>query len=106
MEGIIPAYAGSTIMALAALTQWGGDHPRIRGEHHSEADLTHMVAGSSPHTRGARAAVTIAVAPVGIIPAYAGSTTRRRGWSNALTGRDHPRIRGEHAMLIPRMKSA
>ena len=53
--------------------------------------------GSSPHTRGAQPAGAVAVAELGIIPAYAGSTgwRRRRGRS----GRDHPRIRGEHVPI-------
>ena len=50
--------------------------------------------GSSPHTRGALADVRRGGEPVGIIPAYAGSTrwaaTCCRAWP------DHPRIRGEH----------
>ena len=50
--------------------------------------------GSSPHTRGARGAVRVGQVGRGIIPAYAGSTPRRRR-SPAHPG-DHPRIRGEH----------
>ena len=53
--------------------------------------------GSSPHTRGARAVLGNIGPGHRIIPAYAGSTsspTRRR----SRTG-DHPRIRGEHAVL-------
>ena len=114
-DGIIPAYAGSTknyfslkpISAgssphtrgarsrVSARTPRGGDHPRIRGEHHC-----------SPCG---------GVGVVGIIPAYAGSTScatplpqRHRGSSphtrgaperpigTSPTRRDHPRIRGEH----------
>ena len=91
--GIIPAYAGSTVV-VPHLRATLGDHPRIRGEH----VLTHLhpgeIEGSSPHTRGAPIADAGLQGRDGIIPAYAGSTciSRRRDvrkW-------DHPRIRGEH----------
>ena len=50
--------------------------------------------GSSPHTRGAPAPGFSIRPGAGIIPAYAGSTPAGRSWRR--TGRDHPRIRGEH----------
>ncbi|ERH20062.1 hypothetical protein HMPREF0043_00191 [Actinobaculum sp. oral taxon 183 str. F0552] len=50
------------------------DHPRIRGEHGANTSKTR---------RGA-----------GIIPAYAGSTSRSSAICFCCT--DHPRIRGEH----------
>ena len=71
--GIIPAYAGST-----------GRGYRLRP----------WSRGSSPHTRGAQPRQTHGPALQGIIPAYAGST--RLGSLGSSTGRDHPRIRGEH----------
>ena len=118
-EGIIPAYAGSTVIRVltselatgssphtrGARSTWAataatrGDHPRIRGEH----------GGALGDTKG----------DVGIIPAYAGSTraggtprslplgssphTRgapSRSWSTRTATRDHPRIRGEHGLPI------
>ena len=70
------------------------DHPRIRGEHRVTPPLSTPVLGSSPHTRGAHPLGIHRSAGLGIIPAYAGSTSRihlaRRGKG------DHPRIRGEH----------
>ena len=115
IQGIIPAYAGSTL-----------DVPGL--------DL--VVAGSSPHTRGARVGAPPCIGefrdhprirgehrpvrlpgrpPRGIIPAYAGSTFFSDAFSQAGQGssphtrgaptrrrcagtrtRDHPRIRGEH----------
>ena len=92
--GIIPAYAGSTSRQVAPCS-WAADHPRIRGEHVPVPAQQRPDAGSSPHTRGARPGEGELLAAVGIIPAYAGSTSggrgrRRRWW-------DHPRIRGEHA---------
>ena len=71
-----------------------GDHPRIRGEHSMPATGRLAIAGSSPHTRGARRRRCPAQEDRRIIPAYAGST-----WSilsQAATMADHPRIRGEH----------
>ena len=50
--------------------------------------------GSSPHMRGARRLVGLTLVLMGIIPAYAGSTSRKHG--EGLSARDHPRICGEH----------
>ena len=48
----------------------------------------------SPHTRGALGILLAIFIQLGIIPAYAGSTTR---WSSpSWSPWDHPRIRGEH----------
>ena len=113
--GIIPAYAGSTLVTepgapeppgssphtRGARSTWAataatrGDHPRIRGEHQSGRNAT--------------------LAASRIIPAYAGSTisvlvdedgdegssphTRGARCSRRVPSRlagDHPRIRGEH----------
>ena len=54
-----------------------------------------IASGSSPHTRGALSATRAAAGVPRIIPAYAGSTPRWPG--SSAPGRDHPRIRGEHA---------
>ena len=93
MVGIIPAYAGSTCRAGATGLSTR-DHPRIRGEHFRQDQAPALMAGSSPHTRGARPDVREVAHGNGIIPAYAGSTTAppRPG----TPGGDHPRIRGEH----------
>ena len=74
------------------------DHPRIRGEHQSPSCLTSPRTGSSPHTRGARKSTAHPTPACRIIPAYAGSTRRRRAPSGRLE--DHPRIRGEHSRLL------
>ena len=115
VEGIIPAYAGSTSPVGRSSARFMGssphtrgartttpwtcrgrwDHPRIRGEH--------------PHRRKA------SMSACGIIPAYAGSTAARLALLDPPSGssphtrgapspasatltprRDHPRIRGEH----------
>ena len=52
-DGIIPAYAGSTIDVLSRLHLMP-DHPRIRGEHPRPYTAPCSPEGSSPHTRGAR----------------------------------------------------
>ena len=70
---IIPAYAGSTPW-LHVKPESSSDHPRIRGEHAATKDPGARIAGSSPHTRGARSATLYEVSVVA----------------------DHPRIRGEH----------
>ena len=77
-SGIIPAYAGSTAVDV-------GPNRRRRG--------------SSPHTRGAPYTRSTATGRSGIIPAYAGSTAPRR--STLWTVADHPRIRGEHWLMVP-----
>ena len=92
-DGIIPAYAGSTVSSHAGiiLTQ---DHPRIRGEHILDRRHPNLPPGSSPHTRGALDEIWISDRGGGIIPAYAGST--RGSIHRENSPRDHPRIRGEH----------
>ena len=92
-QRIIPAYAGST-RPRKRRTPRRGDHPRIRGEHGRQLRYDLNNGGSSPHTRGARVIEDKLTSPSGIIPAYAGSTSRRgaRGYRSP----DHPRIRGEH----------
>ena len=90
---IIPAYAGSTPAAVRrSPSVW--DHPRIRGEHAVIFITSLQGVGSSPHTRGAQKAPSRGRGPVGIIPAYAGSTRTQCTALHAT--RDHPRIRGEH----------
>ncbi len=75
LNGIIPAYAGSTGVSRA-LGKGQRDHPRIRGEHFPAHRATSHTVGSSPHTRGAPSKVIKAKWNAGIIPAYAGSTSR------------------------------
>ena len=91
---IIPAYAGSTETAWRPHPP-RRDHPRIRGEHPETVTAMVCAPGSSPHTRGARCLRSRGSVPGRIIPAYAGSTRGAGAWDRR--GRDHPRIRGEHA---------
>ena len=92
--GIIPAYAGSTILSSAVPVALQ-DHPRLRGEHHSMTIGNRPSMGSSPLTRGAPQAGRGERLPAGIIPAYAGSTPMRV--LRMRYPRDHPRLRGEHS---------
>ena len=98
LRRIIPAYAGSTCYHIC-IVGLDRDHPRIRGEHAREFERQPGFSGSSPHTRGAPAALGPAGRVPGIIPAYAGSTAISV-WA-VLTASDHPRIRGEHATKDP-----
>ena len=90
---IIPAYAGSTGLSAGG-ARVDGDHPRIRGEHVTSRKAIPSGAGSSPHTRGARASVGDTGVEMRIIPAYAGSTLYEVYCYREIG--DHPRIRGEH----------
>ena len=81
---------------MLSMAGWSKDHPRIRGEHVARHFKESPQLGSSPHTRGARNLLHGNIGGARIIPAYAGSTSRR--YSPAAAARDHPRIRGEHGM--------
>ena len=74
LDGIIPAYAGSTYYCyLAWLQIW--DHPRVCGEHYPPKLSEAYGLGSSPRMRGARSCEGGRKQAWRIIPAYAGSTT-------------------------------
>ena len=102
LAGIIPACAGST-RDKGAFAARGWDHPRMRGEHPTRSRRRARPAGSSPHARRARTIDHSGQTKPGIIPACAGSTRlsvlppRRR--------RDHPRMRGEHALTLGRKQA-
>ena len=92
---IIPAYAGSTARC-ASMQFLCQDHPRVCGEHGARQVHREAGAGSSPRMRGARQVHDLLVWQVGIIPAYAGSTsTACQPW---LVRWDHPRVCGEHSL--------
>ena len=95
---IIPACAGSTQSRCHRHVQ-RPDHPRLRGEHSAMADNVLPSPGSSPPARGARRVRLRLPARHGIIPACAGSTSTPGQPSPA--ARDHPRLRGEHLIVIP-----
>ena len=91
--GIIPACAGSTA-TRASRSSRSRDHPRMRGEHQTFTEKSTFNQGSSPHARGARPCAAFVSWRIGIIPACAGSTRRRRDGRGRVG--DHPRMRGEH----------
>ena len=94
-RGLIPAYAGST--RLTRFCSWSvRAHPRLRGEHLAPHLRNRLVAGSSPLTRGAQKSTNDCSRPLGLIPAYAGSTNSRPAPTRSHWA--HPRLRGEHAV--------
>ena len=95
LEGIIPAYAGSTIIAPSS--PWRcRDHPRVCGEHSAATTTARTVWGSSPRMRGARIPPCLYWISDGIIPAYAGSTACCI--DPPTQPEDHPRVCGEHVL--------
>ena len=88
---IIPARAGFTDSARD-IDVADSDHPRSRGVYDVADSFTVMIAGSSPLARGLLESDITTKGRLGIIPARAGFTMRRR----RLAGRsqDHPRSRG------------
>ena len=92
-EGIIPAYAGSTI-DMYPYDLADRDHPRVCGEHMEQTGLGTKMMGSSPRMRGALLSGLLVVGAPRIIPAYAGSTCSRD--KSRQVRADHPRVCGEH----------
>ena len=93
VPGIIPAYAGNTCRRDQSRTM-GRDHPRVCGEHHDVLCNCPFSPGSSPRMRGTLAVRQWLAITQGIIPAYAGNTTRHR--KSRHSWKDHPRVCGEH----------
>ena len=73
---IIPAYAGNTC-SRRQLRPCRRDHPRVCGEHPSLKPYSASFAGSSPRMRGTPCPRGFSSFSLGIIPAYAGNTSRR-----------------------------
>ncbi len=99
---LIPAYAGRTLshFPIEAL-DWA--HPRLRGADILVEGVPHLVAGSSPLTRGGLVSKALKTCGTGLIPAYAGRTVSPFApipppWA-------HPRLRGaddgEPLMTLP-----
>ena len=100
--GIIPAYAGNTVVSVLLIPHLR-DHPRVCGEHLSCISRCFIRVGSSPRMRGTPLSVVRHVRRRGIIPAYAGNTSVAHRNSPA-TG-DHPRVCGEHSTGAARRQS-
>ena len=94
VRGLIPAEAGSTHTKAVEVAR-ATAHPRGGGEHATLCTSVGLVLGSSPRRRGARSGRLPRLDHPRLIPAEAGSTTRRASPSRAL--RAHPRGGGEHA---------
>ena len=90
---LIPAHAGKT----SRPGRWTGErpaHPRSRGENSVMFDLSKLVSGSSPLTRGKPGTVVGKHPRERLIPAHAGKTTT---YSVRFSRRAaHPRSRGEN----------
>ncbi len=76
-RGLIPARAGSTSRPGCAPGSRRA-HPRTRGEHFRPGRGRCSRRGSSPHARGAPRVAACFGAPLGLIPARAGSTSTPR----------------------------
>ncbi len=67
-------------------------HPRSRGADLEQVEIIESESGSSPLARGRQTMIVCAPGRVGLIPARAGQTGRRR--SPRLADGAHPRSRG------------
>ena len=95
----IPACAGNTFSAMGypfRLTV----HPRVCGEHCSSAEAIPTCGGSSPRVRGTPGRASHIGRANRFIPACAGNTARPAASSQGHAV--HPRVCGEHSVLIIR----
>ena len=93
VSGIIPAYAGNTILIPSIVFSFVGSSPHTRGTP-SDYQFSLVEIGDHPRIRGEHLRVVHGLVGVlRIIPAYAGNTGRAAHRSER---GDHPRIRGEH----------
>ena len=93
---IIPALAGNTYSAVAAVTALP-DHPRSRGEYLDCGPRGTPHWGSSPLSRGILVPTPRVYEYTGIIPALAGNTLM--SWAASTRRSDHPRSRGEYGRI-------
>ena len=99
---LIPAHAGKTEVAATFAANHRA-HPRSRGENSPEACRCVVSRGSSPLTRGKLTPHKLLHGLTGLIPAHAGKTST--AFSMAITGRAHPRSRGENLLMPAHMPS-
>ena len=92
-EGSSPRMRGAQVVYNVILW-YGVDHPRVCGEHLAAHIPGCATPGSSPRMRGALRAERAEGRLAGIIPAYAGSTSKILAPHSSQ--RDHPRVCGEH----------
>ena len=94
-EGSSPHTRGAPRRRATTAT-CGRDHPRIRGEHQHKRERTRPIHGINPAYAGStRWSGMTANGVTGSSPHTRGARCREN--SPAACGRDHPRIRGEHA---------
>ncbi len=91
--GTTPACAGTTRRRKRPI-RGPRDHPRMRGDHLRTRHVIGGTAGPPPHARGPRRARVGVATQRGTTPACAGTTKRKL--YRVPTGRDHPRMRGDH----------
>ena len=97
VEGLIPAHAGKTVVALSSrLQRWA--HPRACGENRISANFFLPMAGSSPRMRGKRRPLPRRERRDRLIPAHAGKTSRAS--SKSWPASAHPRACGENSTRI------
>ena len=90
--GITPACAGKRASTSAPDTSpW--DHPRMCGEKEARGYPKNQVWGSPPHVRGKASMCHCNLSSIGITPACAGKSTRKR--RQQIPRKDHPRMCGE-----------
>ena len=94
--GITPACAGNTFSSLNSLVKLR-DHPRLRGEYCHRFQQCTCQQGSPPLARGIRQELRAGSHQSGITPACAGNTYNIISYG--MTGKDHPRLRGEYLWL-------
>ena len=94
---IIPALAGNTSLDPPA-KNFGGDHPRSRGEYATNLDTFKIAHGSSPLSRGIPPGGPAVDDTRGIIPALAGNTPSQVKTYPSCP--DHPRSRGEYGRTV------
>ena len=97
-SGITPAYAGKS-QTYCFRSFLPGDHPRVCGEKGSLTRVCLVELGSPPRMRGKGWVVAVAVAFLGITPAYAGKSAAKE--FACKDGRDHPRVCGEKVCVHP-----
>ena len=94
---LIPAWAGKTACELVD----GGPtvaHPRVGGENRAPTQAIRLAPGSSPRGRGKLGDVLETAGARGLIPAWAGKTSRPGSPPAAL--RAHPRVGGENSTKL------
>ena len=96
--GLIPTYAGNTRIIFWRVTRKRA-HPHVCGEHAHGFPVDGFEVGSSPRMRGTPKSSLKPVSLKGLIPTYAGNTSKKIFLPRPL--RAHPHVCGEHHDLFP-----